>query len=73
MIMKPQQNTYTLPLTALGAKLAIELTLMFEADGRTVVDEVEEIIPGIRVRIITVLGKRPGEGQIAANVKASKR
>lgn len=76
--MRP--DVFHFALNARGATLALLVTRLRVGQGQQVSDDVVEIAvtggPGVRVRQLTVTGKRPGEGQIAASmreVKKSKR
>lgn len=54
-----------------GDEHAARLHAEKEEAGYTIIDNHEEIL-GILVRVIEVHGKRPNEGQIAADMKARK-
>jgi hypothetical protein len=68
-------DVFTFTLCARGAAAALHLTESALRIGQRVLDQVV-VIPtangGIPVRQITVFGKRPGEGQIAASMKERK-
>lgn len=72
---KQRPDIYHFTLCARGASAALRITERMLGIGKQVVDQIV-IVPtengGIPLRQIAVFGKRPGEGQIAANMKERK-
>jgi len=64
----PRPDIYILPATLAGDALAHQIHAHHESIGQRVVDT-HDNLHGYLVRVLAVHGKRPGEGQIAANMK----
>lgn len=67
----PRADIYTLTLNARAAAVAIYLTETWERMGKVVEDRVVTL-EGVRVRQLVVTGKRPGEGEIAREMKNAR-
>lgn len=70
-INTPRPDVFIFPATLAGDELAAQTHAAQESMGKTVVDT-HDNLHGYIVRVIAAHGKRPGEGQIAASMKARK-
>lgn len=64
-------DRYFFTLNSKGRELLYNLKLSFNSQD-IATEESEETIEGTTLLVLTVTGKRPGEGRISADMKARK-